>query len=165
MNNQTSRDKHRKSDSVIVAEITAVCIILVFIGVTAINSYLNAMTHEKERHGIEAIIEIQTALESYAESNNGSYPLSINDLDITLPQNQFTGESIRNVEISDREAKGNFSYIPILQEDAVQGYFLIRYGDPKYSKTTMLDIDLPTVKGKINRIFHSDELEEILNTQ
>jgi hypothetical protein len=76
---------------------------------------------------------ISHQLEKWSLAHNGLYPDNINALldDGNLknfPINAGSLSSMRQVEFTDSDRNGNFSYYPVYGKDAVHEYYLIGYG-------------------------------------
>ena len=79
---------------------------------------------------------IQIEIERYALENEDHYPKSINELLDSgiveeLPRNPFDGSSMESVEFGSQYIPGSFTYLPVVEEDNVIGYYLIGYGSEK----------------------------------
>jgi len=76
---------------------------------------------------------IQHAVEIYAEHNEGDFPLTIQDLFTepilnSTPRNRYTGKLMLEIPFGSTPWEGEFTYLPVKQDEDVVGYYLIAYG-------------------------------------
>lgn len=79
---------------------------------------------------------IQIALERYAEQNNDEYPATIETLILEgyikeFPINALDRRNTRpmkNITLLSDHSEGDFTYLPVIDESAVVGYYLVAYG-------------------------------------
>jgi len=82
---------------------------------------------------------IQLYLYEYFHANN-HYPERIEEVvesgcTLGLPKNVFyPGKNIemKNIDIFGKHTQGDFSYLPVYEDNIVNGYFIVIYGDEEY---------------------------------
>jgi hypothetical protein len=76
---------------------------------------------------------IQLALDRYAVDHDGLNPERIETLIdesylVSLPSNSFTHQPMKNVPYGSPDFEGNFTYLPLMIDEKIHGYYLIAYG-------------------------------------
>jgi hypothetical protein len=128
----------------------SICGMLGFLGalVMVIGS-VPGMVGVSHVHAVEAEVKsdvhaIQIAVERYAVDHQGHYPSEIQQLNadgylLSFPENPFSREPMRPIQVGDPDFEGNFTYEPVIVSNEVTGYRLFAYGSRENAGQ---DIDL-----------------------
>lgn len=77
---------------------------------------------------------MKNAIEFYAVNHDGKYPSDITALwrggylNNGLPQNPFNNTTMKQIAFGDNVTSGDFTYIPVIRNQQVYGYYLLVYG-------------------------------------
>ena len=110
-----------------------VCMTISTLYVIALPSYVGAREKAWEAETKSNLRTIQDALERWANDHEGLYPADI-DLLIedgylaTMPFKAGSARHIRNIAFGSSQFEGDFTYVQEIDDDKIQGYFLVGYG-------------------------------------
>jgi hypothetical protein len=95
---------------------------------------ISAWKKRKEAWTKSNVHQVQIDLERWASDHNGLYPSTIKTLiqDGYFTQsltNPFTKAPMREIAFGSSPFEGEFTYVPVLEDGQVRGFYLLAYGD------------------------------------
>jgi len=149
-------------------------IFILAIALLSIPSYNDAKATSLESELSMNTIMISWAFLWYGAEHNYHYPEDPQEIiDCKYltgwPVNPYTDEAMTNVDFNSENRDGNFSYIPVRDENGIYGFYLFTYG----AHTPGKDVNLDGVPDYVNIIHNSHPyserksltpLEDLLNT-
>jgi hypothetical protein len=122
-----------------------VCMAISTLYVIMLPSYVRAREKTWEAETKSNLHTIQDALERWADDHEGLYPAEINILIedeymATMPFKAGSARRMRNIASGSDQYEGNFSYLQEIDDDKIQGYYLVGYGS-ETSKGYDIDCD------------------------
>jgi hypothetical protein len=144
--------------------------LILFIGFSAtiITNSLKSglpLRYRTEHASREFLYKIRSALWTYAENNNGLFPEDISEIIpeylATWPENVYTAEPMKNIELGSESYEGDFTYIPVYTDTEITDFFLYLYGR---KNTDGMDVNLDGTRDHIILVLTNDvESEAFVN--
>ena len=147
-----------------VFQCAGIVLAVVLLGVICFPWYLNARAWARDDQVKIKLYEIQRGVETYSVHHNRLYPL---DVQLVIeegfmdgfPVNPFTHQPMREIAFGETPSDGEFTYIPVIIDNKVQGYYLFCYGEAKKRHPPdkwHLDVDRDGVDDHVNMVVYNE---------